>query len=103
MPYHNSASAMGKMNVRATYALDQETAQRIKRLARQWGVSQAEVIRRSVKQAAAQAADEVLSPADVVAHYVDHPLPRSEAQTRELVASLRQLRREDDARRAGSG
>lgn len=94
---------MGKMNVRATYALDQETAQRIKRLARRWGVSQAEVIRRSVAQAAANAAGDVLTPAEVVAHYVNHPPARSRAQTRELVASLRQLRREDDARRAGSG
>ena len=94
---------MGKMNVRATYALDQETAQRIRHLARRWGVSQAEVIRRSVEQAAATAAGGALSPADVVAHYVDHPPPRSKAQARELVASLLQLRREDDARRTGSG
>lgn len=92
---------MSKMNVRATYALDQETAQRIKRLARRWGVSQAEVIRRSVEQAAANAAGDALSPADVVTHYVDQPPARSKAQARELVASLRRLRREDDARGSG--
>src|SRR5690554_3989857 len=91
---------MSKMKVRATYALDQETAQRIKRLARHWGVSQAEVIRRSVEQAAANAASEVQTPADVVAHYIDHPPARSKAQT--LIASLRRLRSDDDVRRAGS-
>ena len=39
------------MTYRTTFALDQETAQRLKRLAKKWKVSQAEVVRRSVKQA----------------------------------------------------
>jgi len=89
------------MNVRATYALDQETAQRIRRLASRWGVSQAEVIRRSVERVAAQEEGNVLAPAEVVAHYVNQPPPRSRAQTKALIDSLQRLRREDDLRLAG--
>jgi len=92
---------MGRMNIRATYAIDQETAQRIKHLARMWGVSQAEVIRRSVEQAAASESGDRLTPADVVAHYASTAPLRSLEQTRELVESARRLRHEDDVRRTG--
>ncbi len=39
------------MTHRTSFALDERTAQRIKRLAARWNVSQAEVVRRSVEQA----------------------------------------------------
>lgn len=91
---------MGRMTVRATYALDSETDDRIRRLAKRWDVSQAEVIRRSVR-AAAEQNSQVLSPRDVVQHYVKGPLPRSKARTREVVRALRSWRHEDDKRRAG--
>lgn len=39
------------MTHRTTFALDEKTAQRLKRLARKWNVSQAEVVRRSVERA----------------------------------------------------
>jgi|694.fasta_scaffold50376_7 hypothetical protein len=42
---------MPTMTHRTTFALDEATAQRIKRLAARWDVSQAEVVRRSVAQA----------------------------------------------------
>jgi hypothetical protein len=42
---------MAMMTHRTTFALDQETAFRLKRLAALWNVSQAEVVRRSVEQA----------------------------------------------------
>lgn len=92
---------MARMNIRATYAIDQETARRVKHLARVWGVSQAEVIRRSVERAAASESGAHLSPADVVAHYASAPRLRSLEQTRERVASARRLRHEDDTRRTG--
>lgn len=91
---------MAKMSVRSTYALDEQTARRIRHLARVWGVSQAEVIRRSVALAAAQH-EAAPSPAEVVAHYQRQPLPRTRAQTRRLIASLRAARHADDAHRAG--
>jgi len=39
------------MDRRTTFTLDEATTQRLKRLALQWGVSQAEVVRRSIEQA----------------------------------------------------
>jgi predicted transcriptional regulator len=42
---------MPTMSHRTTFALDEPTAQRLKRLARLWNVSQAEVVRRSVERA----------------------------------------------------
>ncbi len=90
---------MSRMSVRSTYALDEGTARRIKRLAVAWGVSQAEVIRRSVQRAAEQTEGAALSPADVVARYTRGPLPRDAEATRALVESLRGLRHDDDERR----
>ena len=42
---------MPRMTHRTTFTLDEPTAQRLKRLAARWQVSQAEVVRRSVEQA----------------------------------------------------
>lgn len=39
------------MTHRTTFALDEETAKRLKRLASKWEVSQAEVVRRAVQAA----------------------------------------------------
>ena len=44
---------MSMMTYRTTFALDEATAQRLKRLAALWQVSQAEVVRRAVAQAEA--------------------------------------------------
>lgn len=43
-------SAMPSMTHRATFALDEVTAGRLKRLAATWQVSQAEVVRRAVAE-----------------------------------------------------
>lgn len=91
---------MVRMSVRATYAIDPFTAAQIKRLAAAWGVSQAEVIRRSIRHSAEQAEAVPLSPADVVAHYARQPPPRDAAQTRAVIASLRELRHQGDKARA---
>lgn len=93
---------MATMNVRSTYALDQATARTIKLLARRWTTSQAEVIRRSVRLAAQQAANEPapLTPAEVIAHYRHSAPPRSWPQTQKLIAAQRRQRRGDDERRA---
>lgn len=44
-------NGMQTMTHRTTFALDKTTAQRLKRLASRWKVSQAEVVRRSLEQA----------------------------------------------------
>lgn len=92
---------MGRMNVRSTYALDEGTASEIRRLAKMWGVSQAEVIRRSVHRVAETERASQLSPADVVAVYAQEPLPRDWKETEAVIASLRSLRQEGDAHRQG--
>lgn len=92
---------MPRMSIRATYALDEQTDQRIRRLARIWGVSQAEVIRRAV-QTSAEHAQNTLTPAEVVAHYKVAQPPRSAAATRRAIAALRHMRHADDEQRGGS-
>jgi len=49
------SNGMATMTHRTTFALDETTAQRLKRLARRWNVSQAEVVRRAVDQAEKEA------------------------------------------------
>lgn len=90
---------MTRMSIRSTYALDVQTSNNIKRLASIWGVSQAEVIRRSVQRAAAESEPTALTPAEVVARYARGPLPRSAAETRRLIEQLRQDRHRDDEQR----
>lgn len=90
---------MARMTIRSTYALDEQTTQRIRYLAQAWNVSQAEVIRRSVRQASEQQAGSTPSPTEVVARYVKGPLPRSKAESQRVIAEMRALRHEDDERR----
>jgi hypothetical protein len=89
---------MARMSIRATYALDEQTDQRIKHLAKTWQVSQAEVIRRSV-QTAAERSRETLTPAQVVARYANGTLPRNKQETRRAIQSLRTMRHAEDKRR----
>jgi hypothetical protein len=49
------SDGMPTMTHRTTFALDDVTAQRLKRLAARWQVSQAEVVRRSIEQAETRA------------------------------------------------
>ena len=44
-------NGMAVMTHRTTFALDEKTAQRLKRLSTKWHVSQAEAVRRSLEQA----------------------------------------------------
>ena len=50
LPYCGMYYLMATMTHRTSFALDERTAQRIKRLATRWNVSQAEVVRRSVER-----------------------------------------------------
>jgi len=88
--------AMATMSIRSTYALDTETAGLIRQLAASWGVSQAEVIRRSVRIAVVAKEPPAPTPAQVVEHYRSHPLPRDADETARLVVELRAQRQEDD-------
>lgn len=71
-------NGMQLMTHRTTFALDEATAQRLKRLAARWNVSQAEVVRRSVEQAERHL---TTSPTDI---------ERRLATARQLRASLKE-------------
>lgn len=43
--------------IKSTYALDQETVQRLEHLARRWGVSKSEVLRRAIRAAASESSE----------------------------------------------
>lgn len=69
---------------RTTFALDETTAQRLKRLAKLWNVSQAEVVRRSVERS----------------HQAAHSAPRDPVELlRALHAKGRGVAKEDANRR----
>jgi hypothetical protein len=91
--------AMATMSVRSTYALDPETAELISRLAVNWGVSRAEVIRRSVRIAAEQQDAATLTPAEVMQYYRHQAPPRNWPETRRLIEQLRAERHEEDVQR----
>ncbi len=57
---------MASMIHRTTFALDNATAQRLKRLAARWRVSQAEVVRRSLEKAEQQAEIEQPNPLEML-------------------------------------
>ena len=90
---------MARMSIRTSYALDPATAARIKRLARAWGVSQSEVIRRSVSQAEGTASESIATPADVVACYAGMECVREMDEVLDRSARLRAQRHDDDRRR----
>lgn len=89
------------MTVRSSYDLDEETADNIRRMARSWGVSQAEVIRRSIRRLAEQEGAAAMTPAEVVAHYAAGQPVRIEADLRSLALDLRKQRRAEEQRRGG--
>ena len=60
---------MSIMTYRTTFALDEATVERLKRLARLWSVSQAEVVRRAIEEAERQDARTVAAPLDRLRAY----------------------------------
>ncbi len=60
---------MSITKTRTSFALDNDTADRLRRLSRRWNVSQAEVVRRAVKIAEDQADAEGLSVAERLEAY----------------------------------
>jgi Arc/MetJ-type ribon-helix-helix transcriptional regulator len=49
---------MATVTIKSTYALDTATVRTLERLARLWGVSKSEVLRRAIRGAAAQLGDD---------------------------------------------
>lgn len=90
---------METLSAPPTYTLDPETATLIERLSTSWHVSQAEVIRRSIRIALANEPAPALTPRAVLEHYRAHPVPRDWEETERIVDALRNQRHEDDQQR----
>jgi hypothetical protein len=89
------------MSVRSTYALDQETASTIRKLAEAWNASQAEVIRRAVRQTAdRQESMNRMTPAEALDFWRTNPPPRKDAETRRIIARMRADRHAHDTERS---
>ena len=63
---------MAIMTYRKTFALDKETSQRLKTLSSAWNISQAEVVRRAVGQAAKSPSLQLKNPAQILKGLHDH-------------------------------
>lgn len=81
------------MTHRTTFALDQATAERLKRLALRWKVSQAEVVRRSVEQAERQPTGERRDPVAMLQHLRETGGGLDAAQAENWVTEIREDRK----------
>ncbi len=79
---------MALMTHRTTFALDRATAERIRSLAALWGVSQAEVIRRVIAEAAVPETPDPIAALDAL-HAAGHGLAPDQA-----ASYLSELRRD---------
>jgi hypothetical protein len=79
---------MATMTVRSTYALDIESVKKLERLAKHWGVSKSEALRRSIQAAAVNQTDTA------------DPLQAFEVLQRSLNLSKRKARQWEDSVRA---
>ena len=83
---------MASPTIRTTYALDQETVQRLNTLARQWGVSKSAALRRAISMADAAVApgpDERLA----ALRQVQKSLALTPARVEQWVREVRAMRR----------
>lgn len=88
-------SDMAKMTIRSTFALDRETVENLERLAKKWGVSKSEALRRVVDAAAC--VEEVDAAADALAALEE--LQERLALTEEQAdAWIREIRAQREAR-----
>lgn len=55
-------SGMATPVIKTTYALDAETVRALERMARRWGTSKSEALRRAIRAAAAEAGEETGTP-----------------------------------------
>jgi predicted DNA-binding protein len=87
-------SRMAKMTVRSTFALDPETVEALDRLARRWGASKSEVLRRVIGIASKVEDVDAASDALAALDELQGLLGLDEAQADEWVARIRAERSE---------
>jgi hypothetical protein len=92
---------MAKMTARATFALDEETMGDIRKLAGSLGVSQAEIVRRSVRLLVEYNEKPVITAADVIEYYRANPPARTDEEYQSMIDDLRRERNSATEARAG--
>jgi hypothetical protein len=86
----NVSSELNLMNLRSTYAFDKETVKILKNFSLEWGVSQAEVIRRSLRIAlSVERKRKIRNPMEVLTHLDKKPL-MSVAQAKKMRDKIKQ-------------
>jgi predicted transcriptional regulator len=80
---------MPKMTVRSTFSLDPETSAALDRLARRWGTSRSEVLRRAVSAAAAAEEVDVTSEALAALRALQQRLGLDEGKAERWLEELR--------------
>lgn len=89
---------MAVMTVKATYSLDPETVRRLEELARRWGVSKSETMRRAIRSVAATDA-EAGEPAIRALDALQRSLTLSPAKAEEWASAASSERRLASSRR----
>lgn len=97
-PYHSN---MATQTIKTTYALDVDTVRMLEQMARRWGVSKSEALRRAIRTAAAQARDDEDSPLKVLDR-LQRSASLSDTKAREWGRSTRATRRAASSRREPS-
>ena len=87
---------MAASTIRTTYALDAETVDRLKTLAREWNVSKSEALRRVIKSARVHA--ESRTPAEALDR-VQHALALTPPKVAAWATRLKRERRQASAKR----
>ena len=84
---------MPKNDIRVTYAVDRQTVASLDELAKRWGVSKSEAVRRAVRQARERvdAHFSQLSPLEALEYGMRHP-SRSQEEAEEWMQETRAIR-----------
>jgi predicted transcriptional regulator len=93
---------MASTMVKSTFTLDVETAERLERLARAWGVSKSEVLRRAIR-AAPDLPAEVPHPALASFERLQAARKRSAVSAQQWARDAREQRRSASANREPTG
>ncbi len=94
-PYYLS---MATQMIKTTYSLDVDTVRALERMARRWGVSKSEALRRAIRSAAAQVGTEEGGPLQAL-DQLQRSVGLSDAKANDWVRVARTTRRSSSTRR----
>jgi hypothetical protein len=92
------SSSMATQTIKTTYALDVDTVRALEKMARRWGVSKSEALRRAIRSAAATAGAEEGGPLEALDR-LQRSADLSAAKADAWVRRTRTARRESSSRR----